>query len=199
MEIKDSGVRVKLSIDDNENDIEANIINIMRQIKYKFLFNKRPLPYCTSYRYLGCNINECLDYNYTTGILAESAGQALSGLCQISHLFCPKSHLFAAFIYWPISHLKIAQICTFFCPISHLISQIFFPNLAPKFCPMSHLFHPKSHLFSPILHLFIDIILSNLAPFLLNWGYLLAIKGARLDNKCAKFGGKGAKLGKIYF
>ena len=94
MEIKDSGVRVKLSIDDNENDIEANIINIMRQIKYKFLFNKRPLPYCTSYRYLGCNINECLDYNYTTGILAESAGQALSGLCQISHLFCPKSHLF---------------------------------------------------------------------------------------------------------
>ena len=32
MEIKDSGVRVKLSIDDNENDIEAIIINIMWQI-----------------------------------------------------------------------------------------------------------------------------------------------------------------------
>ena len=41
------------------------------------LFNKRPVTYCTSYKYLGCNINEYLEYNYTAGILAESAGRAL--------------------------------------------------------------------------------------------------------------------------
>ena len=42
------------------------------------LFNKRPVTYCTSYKYLGCNINEYLEYNYTAGILAESLGLALS-------------------------------------------------------------------------------------------------------------------------
>ena len=41
------------------------------QSKFGFLFNKRPVPYCTFYKYLGFNINEHLDYNFTAGIKAD--------------------------------------------------------------------------------------------------------------------------------
>ena len=45
-----------------------------------FLFNKRPVPYCTFYKYLGCTINEYLDYSFTAEIQADSAGRALSSI-----------------------------------------------------------------------------------------------------------------------
>ena len=50
------------------------------QSKFLFLFNKRPVPYCKEYKYLGCFINEYLDYNFTVKILTDSAGRALSSL-----------------------------------------------------------------------------------------------------------------------
>ena len=50
------------------------------QSKFLFLFNKRPVPYCKAYKYLGCFINEHLDYNYTAEVQADSAGRALSSL-----------------------------------------------------------------------------------------------------------------------
>ena len=45
-----------------------------------FIFNKRPVPYCKSYKYLGCCINEHLDFNYSSNIQAEAAGRALNSL-----------------------------------------------------------------------------------------------------------------------
>ena len=43
-----------------------------------FLFNKRQVPYCKYYKYLGCHVNEHLEYDFTTDMLADSAGGALS-------------------------------------------------------------------------------------------------------------------------
>ena len=45
-----------------------------------FLFNNRPVPYCTFYKYLGCSINEYLDYNFTAEVQSDSAGRALSSI-----------------------------------------------------------------------------------------------------------------------
>ena len=42
------------------------------------IFNKRPLPYYTFYKYLRCNINEFFYYSYTAKIQSDSAGRALS-------------------------------------------------------------------------------------------------------------------------
>ena len=45
-----------------------------------FLFNKRQVEYCSSYKYLGVTLNEFLDYNLTANIQAESAGRALGAI-----------------------------------------------------------------------------------------------------------------------
>ena len=45
-----------------------------------FLFDKRPIMYCKDYKYLGANLNEFLDFNFTAGCLADSAGRALSSI-----------------------------------------------------------------------------------------------------------------------
>ena len=45
-----------------------------------FLFDRRPVAYCTFYKYLGCTINEHLDFNFTVSSLADSAGRALSSI-----------------------------------------------------------------------------------------------------------------------
>ena len=47
------------------------------QSKFVFLFDMQPVPYCSNYKYLGATINEFLDYNFTSGCLADSAGRAL--------------------------------------------------------------------------------------------------------------------------
>ena len=66
------------------NLTKTNILHVRGsrklQSKFMFLFNKRPVPYCTFYKYLGCTINEYLDYNFTAGVQSDSAGRALSSI-----------------------------------------------------------------------------------------------------------------------
>ena len=50
------------------------------QSNFTFLFDRNSVDYCTSYKYLGCTINEHLDYKLTVSLLADSAGRALSSI-----------------------------------------------------------------------------------------------------------------------
>ena len=50
------------------------------QSKFLFLFNNRPVPYCKFYKYLGCFIDEHLEYKFTLEMQADSAGRALSSI-----------------------------------------------------------------------------------------------------------------------
>ena len=67
---------------------KTNILHVRtkrkNQSRFTFLFNCQPVPYCQSYKYLGCNINEFLDYSFTVGNSANSANRALGAL--ITHL-----------------------------------------------------------------------------------------------------------------
>jgi hypothetical protein len=47
---------------------------------YMFLFDRKPVPYCESYKYLGCSINEFLESEFTVNQLADSAGRALGSI-----------------------------------------------------------------------------------------------------------------------
>ena len=49
-------------------------------VTFMFLFDKRPVPYCIFYKYLGCSINEYLEFNFTVDLLADSAGRALGSI-----------------------------------------------------------------------------------------------------------------------
>ena len=51
-----------------------------RQSIFMFIFNKRLVSYCNSYKYLGVTLDEFLDYNFTADTQAESAGRALGSL-----------------------------------------------------------------------------------------------------------------------
>ena len=51
-----------------------------QQSKFTFLFDKKPVPYCTYYKYLGVNINEFLDFKFMVEKHADSAGRALGGI-----------------------------------------------------------------------------------------------------------------------
>ena len=66
------------------NLTKTNIMHIRskrkNQSKFSFLFDMQPVPYCTSYKYLGENLNEFLDYNFTADCLADSAGRALGAI-----------------------------------------------------------------------------------------------------------------------
>ena len=66
------------------NLTKTNIMHIRTprraQSKFVFLFDMKPVPYCRSYKYLGANIDEFLDYNFTADCLADSAGRALSSV-----------------------------------------------------------------------------------------------------------------------
>ena len=61
---------------------KTNILHVRpkkrMQSNFLFLFNNRPVPYCKFYKYLGCFINEHLDYKFTHEMQADSAGRALS-------------------------------------------------------------------------------------------------------------------------
>ena len=63
---------------------KTNILHVRRknknQSRFVFLFNKRPLEYCHSYKYLGTTLNCHLDYAFTLNILAESASRALGSI-----------------------------------------------------------------------------------------------------------------------
>jgi hypothetical protein len=66
------------------NLTKTNVMHIRsnrkQQSKYMFIFDMQPVPYCTSYKYLGANINEFLDFKFTAECLADSAGRALSSI-----------------------------------------------------------------------------------------------------------------------
>ena len=66
------------------NLTKTNIMHIRpkrkNQSKFMFLFDMQPVPYCTSYKYLGANLNEFLDYKFTADCLADSAGRALGAI-----------------------------------------------------------------------------------------------------------------------
>ena len=66
------------------NLTKTNIMHVWgvhkKQSKFMFLFDKRPIMYCRDYKYLGANLNEFLDFNFTAGCLADSAGRALSSI-----------------------------------------------------------------------------------------------------------------------
>ena len=61
---------------------------------FTFLFDKRTVPYCNFYKYLGVNIDEHLDYKFTVEKHSDSAGRALA--CIITKMiiiYLPSSHL----------------------------------------------------------------------------------------------------------
>ena len=45
--------------------------------RFIFLFNHRPVPYCDFYKYLGCIINEFVDFSFTISKQVDSASRAL--------------------------------------------------------------------------------------------------------------------------
>ena len=63
---------------------KTNIIHIRNsrkmQSKFTFLFDMRPVPYCTFYKYLGVNINEYLDFTFTVEKHTDAAGRALGAI-----------------------------------------------------------------------------------------------------------------------
>ena len=48
--------------------------------KFKFIFNFEALEIVPSYRYLGLDINEHLDFSHIVNLLADAAGRALGSL-----------------------------------------------------------------------------------------------------------------------
>ena len=66
------------------NLAKTNIMHVRsrakQQSRYVFLFNSRPVPYCKTYKYLGCLIHENLDFKVTVQSLSDSASRALSSI-----------------------------------------------------------------------------------------------------------------------
>ena len=66
------------------NLTKTNVMHVRgrgcRRSIFMFIFNKRPVEYCSQYRYLGVTLNEFLDYNLTANIQAEPAGRALGSV-----------------------------------------------------------------------------------------------------------------------
>ena len=66
------------------NMSKTNIMHIRNsrkpQSKFTFLFDCKPVAYCSHYKYLGCNINEFLNFTFTVDKQAESAGRALGAI-----------------------------------------------------------------------------------------------------------------------
>ena len=66
------------------NLTKTNILHIRsrgaNQSMFMFLFDKNPVPYCQSYKYLGCSIDEFLDFEFTVRQLTDSAGRALGSI-----------------------------------------------------------------------------------------------------------------------
>ena len=64
------------------NMTKTNVLHIRvkrkPQSRFMFLFNKNTVSYCQYYKYLGCTINEFLDFSFTADVQTDSAGRALS-------------------------------------------------------------------------------------------------------------------------
>ena len=63
------------------NLTKTNVMHVRPSRKprsnFTFLFNWRPVVYCSSYKYLGTTINEFLDFKFTAETLSDAAGRAL--------------------------------------------------------------------------------------------------------------------------
>jgi hypothetical protein len=70
----------RLEVNLSKTNIMHIRTNRKQQSKFMFIFDMQPVPYCTAYKYLGANINEFLDFNFTAECLADSAGRALSSI-----------------------------------------------------------------------------------------------------------------------
>ena len=66
------------------NLTKTNIMHVRKyqkpQSNFWFLFDHKPVPYCTQYRYLGLTINQYLDFKVTSDGQCEPAGRALSSI-----------------------------------------------------------------------------------------------------------------------
>ena len=66
------------------NLTKTNILHVRpkrkQQSKFTFLFDMRPIAYCQSYKYLGANLNEFLDFDFTAEAQADAAGRSLSAV-----------------------------------------------------------------------------------------------------------------------
>ena len=57
------------------------------QSKFTFLFDMKPVPYFTFYKYLGVNIHEYLDFQFTVEKHSEAAGRALGSIVTKMEVF----------------------------------------------------------------------------------------------------------------
>ena len=66
------------------NLTKTNVMHIRNsrkaQSRFTFFFDRRPIPYCSSYKYLGSQLNEFLEFKFTIDKHADSAGRALSSI-----------------------------------------------------------------------------------------------------------------------
>ena len=81
--------------------------------KFMFLFNKRQVPYCSDYKYLGCSFNEYLDYNFTIDTLVSSAGRALS--CIVSKMI--KNGGFPYNVYSTLFNACVCSVSQYGCKV----------------------------------------------------------------------------------
>ena len=59
----------------------------MERSRYNFHYGNAELSYCSEYKYLGCTLNEYLDYTDTADVLSKAGGRALGGiLSKYKHL-----------------------------------------------------------------------------------------------------------------
>ena len=78
---------VQVWCENNRIEVNLNKTNILHVrakrkplSRFLFFFNKRHVPYTESYKYLGCYLNEYLDYKFTAQMQADPAGRALGSL-----------------------------------------------------------------------------------------------------------------------
>ena len=66
------------------NLTKTNIMHVRKsqkpQSKYWFIFDKKSVPYCTKYKYLGTTINQYLDFKISAEAMCDPAGRALASI-----------------------------------------------------------------------------------------------------------------------
>ena len=66
------------------NMSKTNVLHVRKkgrhQSKFLFLFDKRPISYCSSYKYLGISIDEKLSFKFSVDLQVQSAERALSSV-----------------------------------------------------------------------------------------------------------------------
>ena len=84
------------------------------QSRFTFLFDRRHVPHCNYYKYLGVNINEHLDFNFTVGKHSDSAGRALS--CIITKMI--KNGGFSYNLYSLLYNTCVTSIADYSSPVT---------------------------------------------------------------------------------